>query len=196
MKQVLISIRPEWLVKILNGRKTVELRKRFPKDFRGWMNLYCTKGKPYLITWFFRRYFIADYITPEEKDDGLVKNGKVVGRVWVDNVEEIVMNEIENCDIVFNNYDSKGTDDLLWKMSISFDEFLDYHLENRRKGKNRKVATSLAIYFSKLEIFDKPKELGELKTAVHYPKNIIQIYLDYKPLTKAPQSWQYVEVEQ
>ena len=31
MKSVLISIRPEWCEKIINGRKTIEVRKTRPK---------------------------------------------------------------------------------------------------------------------------------------------------------------------
>ena len=45
MKAVLMSIRPQNLCHILNGEKTIELRTRFPKDFRGWVYLYCTKDK-------------------------------------------------------------------------------------------------------------------------------------------------------
>ena len=42
---VLISIRPEWMEKILSGEKTVEIRKRkpyFPAPFKCYV--YCTKG--------------------------------------------------------------------------------------------------------------------------------------------------------
>lgn len=46
MKKILISIRPEWVVKILNGEKTVEVRKTAPKcDFPCEVYIYCTKGK-------------------------------------------------------------------------------------------------------------------------------------------------------
>lgn len=93
MKSILMSIQSKWLCEILDGEKTVELRKRFPKDYRGWVYLYCTKAKPYLIR-FFGRYFIADYLAPEVKDDGLVKNGLVVARIWVDNVEESITFQI------------------------------------------------------------------------------------------------------
>lgn len=44
-KAVLISIRPEWVRKILNGSKTVEIRKTAPKcgvPFKGY--IYCTAG--------------------------------------------------------------------------------------------------------------------------------------------------------
>ena len=45
-KAVLISIRPEWVRKILNGSKTVEIRKTEPKcgvPFKCY--IYCTAGK-------------------------------------------------------------------------------------------------------------------------------------------------------
>lgn len=44
-KAVLISIRPEWVEKILSGEKTVEIRKRkpyFPTPFKCY--IYCTKS--------------------------------------------------------------------------------------------------------------------------------------------------------
>lgn len=46
MKAVLLSIRPEWCDKILNGKKTVELRKSCPvhgTPFK--VYIYCTKAK-------------------------------------------------------------------------------------------------------------------------------------------------------
>ncbi len=45
---VLLSIRPEWCQKIFRGEKTMEIRKNFPKDFRGQpfkCFVYCTKGQ-------------------------------------------------------------------------------------------------------------------------------------------------------
>ena len=44
-----MSIQPKWLVKILNGEKTMEIRRsvpdcKLPID----VYLYCTKGKPYI----------------------------------------------------------------------------------------------------------------------------------------------------
>ena len=52
-KTVLLSIRPEWCVKILNGEKTVEIRKNRPKlkpPFKCY--IYCTKAPKKLITIF------------------------------------------------------------------------------------------------------------------------------------------------
>ena len=58
MKAILMSIQSKWLAKIIDGDKSAELRKRFPKDYRGWVYLYCTKAKPYLLR-FFWRYFMS-----------------------------------------------------------------------------------------------------------------------------------------
>ena len=52
-KAVLLSLRPEWCVKILNGEKTVEIRKNRPKlkpPFKCY--IYCTKAPKKLITIF------------------------------------------------------------------------------------------------------------------------------------------------
>lgn len=46
-KSVLISIRPQWCQKIINGEKTVEVRKARPKlatPFKCY--IYCTRGRP------------------------------------------------------------------------------------------------------------------------------------------------------
>lgn len=80
-KSILMSIQPQWVAKILNGEKTIEVRKRFPKDFVGWVYIYCTKAKPYIC--------IDDegiiYKWKERTDDML--NGKIVAKFWCDKVE-------------------------------------------------------------------------------------------------------------
>jgi len=43
MTSILLSVRPEWLAKILNGEKTVEIRKNVPK-LPCEVFLYCTKA--------------------------------------------------------------------------------------------------------------------------------------------------------
>lgn len=70
MKAILMSIRPKWVAKILNGEKTIEIRKRFPKDFKGWVYIYCT----YNGNWVVGR--------------GNLINGSVIARFWCDKVEK------------------------------------------------------------------------------------------------------------
>lgn len=47
MKSVLISIRPEWVAKILSGEKTIEVRKTHPTKIETPFKcfIYCTKAK-------------------------------------------------------------------------------------------------------------------------------------------------------
>ena len=203
MKAILMSIRSHHLANILNGDKTIELRKRFPKDFRGWVYLYCTKGKPYL-TRIYGEWDLTKYGC-EESPSGNVRtvNGKVVCRFWVDNVEEIVLEDIsgnEQYNIVFENHTTKETEDKLKSMCLTFDEFLDYHLKSLAHKKDGFVV-SKAIHISKLEIFDKPKELGEF---YYYKKRLIDCGMDCPPyfdkvktqVHKAPQSWQYIYIKE
>ena len=98
MKSILLSIRPEWVAKILNGEKTIEVRKQFPKDYVGWVYIYCTKDKKY-----------ANLI-----NRGGFLTGMVVARFWCDKVEEISAKNIESftkdsCLTV------KQIEDYLWK---------------------------------------------------------------------------------
>lgn len=44
MKQILISIKPKLVAKILTGHKTLELRKTAPKELPCEVFIYCTKG--------------------------------------------------------------------------------------------------------------------------------------------------------
>lgn len=44
MKSVLISIRPEWVVKIVSGKKTIEVRKSAPKEVPFKAYIYCSYG--------------------------------------------------------------------------------------------------------------------------------------------------------
>ena len=50
MKAIMISIRPEFVEKILNGKKTIEIRKTEPNcKFPIKVYIYCTKGKTNLL---------------------------------------------------------------------------------------------------------------------------------------------------
>ena len=81
MKAVLISIRPEWVEKILNGEKTIEVRKTVPKletPFKCY--IYCTYGNKRDNYSLGKRglvvgEFICDEILPiEVLDTGAVRN--------------------------------------------------------------------------------------------------------------------------
>jgi len=186
MKAILMSIRPQNLCHILNGDKTIELRKRFPKDYRGWVYLYCTKaikGKPTLI----RSAFNHSYRLGTCYVDGFEINlaGKVVCRFWVDNVEEVLA----------LNWDTRT--DTLDEFNLSLKSCISIKDINNIFGDKE----GKAIHISKLEIFDKPKELGEF---YYYKKRLIDCGMDCPPyfdevktqVRKAPQSWQYIYIKE
>ena len=73
MKSILISIKPEWVVKILNGEKTIEIRKTMPKcELPIDVYIYCTKDKTYA-------YFL----------NGNQINSKIVAKFTLNKVEEV-----------------------------------------------------------------------------------------------------------
>ena len=162
MKMMMISIRPQWVVKILNGEKTIEIRKRFPSDYVGWVYVYCTKEKS---AW----YFNSEKTFVDIGEQSPTINGKVVARFWCDKVEEIDK----------DNLDGEYWKEIeYWKdeACLTYEELRSY-----LKGKNGK-----AIPITKLEIFDKPKDISEFKPHCNYPTN--------RRLNKAPQSWCYIEI--
>ena len=49
MKNIMISIKPQYVEKILNGEKTIEIRKTMPKcELPCKVYIYCTNGKDIL----------------------------------------------------------------------------------------------------------------------------------------------------
>lgn len=194
-KSILMSIRPQYVAKILNGEKTIEVRKKFPKDYVGWVYIYCTKDNK-------EGLHIAKDKWVCIKHNKVLKeccyNGTVVARFWCDKVEHF---EFETCSRDISGYwydNGQMVDKKLLKQScLTYDEFYDYI----------KCGEGYAIHISKLEVFDKPKEL---KSFVYYSKGggswcswLNCIYLDHTKeecenckeihLQKAPQSWCYVE---
>lgn len=106
-KSILLSIRPEWVAKILNGEKTIEVRKRFPKDYVGWVYIYCTKDKKY-----------ANLI-----NRGGFLTGMVVARFWCDKVEEITTEK----------WSPSKEQDLLKASCLTENQLFDYcNLESRK----------------------------------------------------------------
>lgn len=160
-KAILLSIKPKWVAKILNGEKTIEIRKKFPKDYRGWIYIYCTKDKeklyddcPNMCSRYksSKRYILNDFL-----------NGKVVARFWCDKVECIwkTTTSVWLCE--------NEISDKLYKGSCLSDIELDRYFKPEKLGVNYRYGH--AIHISDLEIFDEPKELSEFR---HY-KDITMI---------------------
>lgn len=178
MKAVLISIQPKWVAKIASGEKTIEVRKTAPKcevPFKCY--IYCTSAKPYLYKEAnppFELFLDSELYKGKGYDDRLF-SGKVIGEFVCDSAEWMSMRD---CD----------------KACMTLKEVVDY-------AKGKKL---YAWHISDLKIYDKPKELREFYTKKTcksckksgYESTACMYDEDCKvpiPITRAPQSWQYVE---
>ena len=190
MKAIMISIKPKWVAKILNGEKTIEIRKTMPKcDLPIDVYIYCTKNSkqelcyvPATETFY---CYPKDNIVAKQCDRmGLSFNGKVVAKFTLNYVGRL---KVIHDDI----YDNM----VIPNACITHKELEDYLKDN----------VGYAWHISNLEIFDRPRELCEFHTNIKKepPEELLcpecgkpMEYYEYKYLTKAPQSWCYVEVEE
>ena len=183
-KAIFLSVRPEYVLNILNGDKTLELRKRVPKDFKGWVYLYVTKAEPILCK-FNNSYYdlLSDKFRIINKVEKL--NSKVVARFSFDEYKIIERDSAGN---YYNNNDITN----IMKLScLGYDQIHEY-----ANGKKHLYAW----HIKKLEIFDEPKALSEFYTwnkqkYLSNPLNIDDGGFKWE-VTKAPQSYMYVEVEE
>ena len=147
MDNYILSVRPEWLAKILNREKTIELRKTAPQT-PCVMLLYCTKlpnvlidFKEYVTETNHTRYILCDYLKKHSKQI----NGKIVGKFTLKNVETVSERWTGNEYI----FDDEKT---LNMACISACELEQYQTKRN---------PIFAWHISDLVIFDEPKELAE-----------------------------------
>lgn len=89
MKSILISVKPKWVEKILNGEKTIEIRKSMPKCALPCnVYIYCTMGfNPCII----------------HRSKPYVANGKVVAEFTLREVEQIKRHQVYNGKVIKEN---------------------------------------------------------------------------------------------
>ena len=116
-----------------------------------------------------------------------------VGKVGLcfecDRVEEILCKENGN---FYTNFLSNRK--LLTQSCLSQNDLRDYMAGNWKQKFCSYWYGGYAIHITKLEIFDKPKELKEFEHRVYYSHDVYGGTSRKMPLTKAPQSWGYIEV--
>ena len=159
MKAIMISIKPEWVAKIFNGEKTIEIRKTMPKcDLPCKVYIYCTKDKKHLVApfrfiegWKYREYNEnTNYACGCTANMGEDINGKVVAEFTLKN---IVKFDIES--IIF-----MGKEKELMQKSCLGGLSLRKYLGN-------KIGYAWGI--DDLKIYNKPKELSEFYGAKECP---------------------------
>ncbi len=147
MKAIMLSVKPEWVKKILDGEKTIEIRKVFPSDYVGWVYIYCTKAKSELYSTD-KGYVLTDFGIGSYYKNITLLNGKVVARFWCDRVQVNHVLPSERI-LPFNG----NVEPLLDKLCLTKYEVMDY-------GRGQDYYARL-IFITKLKVFGKPKELSE-----------------------------------
>ena len=203
MKSILISIKPKYCELIVNGKKTVEVRKTKPKiDEPFKCYIYCTKGNEILGC----HSEYKDNIRDNEHEykvftlhgqDKNAFNGKVIGEFVCDRIDEIGYSPEMHGQYVSN------IENLHEVSCVNFEEMFDYIADGFGYG----------WHISNLVIYDKPKELSEFKRWCEdyydcYHCDSCKYFIDgrgyeydesdcacngMKPIERPFQSWGYVE---
>ncbi len=171
MKKILLSIRPEWVEKILCGDKTLELRKSKPSiDTPFKCYIYCTKGGSilrvahYCVAQGIRCWKRVFYFCDRGRDNERNLNGKVVGEFMCDTIYQLKQGET-GLFFVNDSNDVLNSVVAMWISCLKKHQICDY--VNHSDG--------YMWHIKDLVIYDKPKTLAELG------------------VSKAPQSWCYCE---
>lgn len=190
MTEILMSIRPEWVEKILSGKKTVEVRKSAPKETPFKVYIYCTKGKMpnkrylYLNEQKVReKYGVTGYWSEakecleinkgnnyEYKTSLLYRN--VCAEFLCGKVTEIPPCTEHN-GIHYPLISKPELAEAVSNACLTHEELFLYGVKkvNGCYGASSKVSKLYAIHISDLVIYDTPKELGEFYTQCEYDKN-------------------------
>lgn len=183
-KAVMISIRPKWCEKIVNGDKTIEVRKTRPKmntPFKCY--IYCTLPK----------YPHEDFIATDYPKPQFYGGGKVIGEFTCDRIYKI---DKDSTDFLFKAgglsvYKQAAEEKCGLCVAMTDDELHGYLGHCQGYG----------WHISKLEIYDTPKELSEFKTLCRVDAdccacpyyNYTKMECDGRVIGRPPQSWCYVE---
>lgn len=202
MKSIMLSIKPQWIEKIINKEKTIEIRKSKPScELPCKVYIYCTKNNG---KWIGQYPF---YKLCDKKLNDL--NGKVVGEFTLNKITKHEKNFIDfNDDICYNfkvvDVKNAGfdTDALLL---VDFDAFVETY------GNDKPL---YAWHIDNLKIYDKPKELSEFSSFIPNNKcekhengfacdkcdaydkehdTCLALYYCHKPIKRPPQSYMFVE---
>lgn len=214
-KAVLISIKPEWVEKILNRVKIKEFRQTIPKcELPCKVYIYCTKSRPNLCDRRNADIKLADFEFVNNLDgDDVLLNGKVVAEFTLNKVDKIgLADDFRKYGLWLLNdetvLEDSQIEQFLRDSCLTYEQLTDYI--GCGDVENWTFENGYAWHIDNLNIYDKPKELSEFtlpeceksECACENCKHLEVINTPYayetncvKPrkLTKAPQSWCYVE---
>lgn len=172
-KSVMLSVRPKWCGKIVNGDKTIEVRKTRPKmntPFKCY--IYCTLPK----------YPHEDFIATDYPKPQFYGGGKVIGEFTCDRIFPI--------NVFDNGCIQNWFFEHMERSCLTYEGLADY-IGNGRTGHG--------WHISNLKIYDTPKELSKFSRPF---ENCIDKVCDEfgcascengGHIKRPPQSWCYVE---
>lgn len=177
MKAILMSIHPKWCEKIFNGEKTIEVRTREPMLITPFkVYVYETKGKT--------KYWSQPMPMPYTEG-----RGKVIGSFVCDKIEKIDLQA--QCTATLSE---RWTFNRIAKQACLTAEQLNEYLS----GNN-----GYSWHITEPKLFDKPRELTFYKPCPKKWKNcpVCEFYSSYtgccaNRLTRPPQSWCYIEIDE
>ena len=194
MREIMISIQPQWVEKILNGEKTIEIRKTIPKcELPCKVYIYCTNSK--------RKYLRK--LEAYNQTIFITENKDIVGRT--DKVKSIigeystfcesggfngkVVAEF-TCDFILNGKEDAQTWEYISENScVPSRDLYKYCGENE----DEEINYCYGWHIDNLKIYDKPKELSDFTHNVpDYSNGVVMYSLKPEPLKKPFQSWGYV----
>ena len=179
-KAVMLSVRPKWCEKIINGEKTIEVRKTRPKletPFKCY--IYCTIGGQDLNIPISQERLVRDYL-----ETGSMKslncplgNGKVIGEFTCDRIYELET-KARGGSYYVKNEDQPTTNFIARQSCLGLKDMHDYlHAQ-----------TGYGWHITDLRIYNVPRELNEF-TGLRNTKFGAEPY----DIKRPPQSWCYVE---
>jgi predicted transcriptional regulator len=197
MKALLLSIRPEYAINILNGEKTLELRKSVPKGYKGWVYVYVTKGKPRLSVVHDDENGKTYYYL--NSNWGRELNATIPFRFWFEEYISYKYYADDNTYFVKRPQDfGYGAEGALKSLCLTRDEFKEY-------GKGKGL---YAWHIKKLDTFYEPMQLSDFYRGTFYdaPFKLSTLkkgeyinkvkWLEMSTLKHPPQSWRYVYVKE
>ena len=153
MKAIMISIQPQWVEKILNGEKTIEIRKTKPScELPCKVYIYCTM--------------------PNKQENRKPHSWEVV---WLKRVvAEFTLNKVDTIEIcdpcVLRNGEQQDWHWFKSNACLDSKEIISYiGYGNDHDGWGNEYAKGYAWHIDDLKIYDKPKELSEFYGAKECP---------------------------
>ena len=187
MKSIMISIQPQWVSKILNKEKLVEIRKTKPKcELPCKVYIYCTM--------------------PNKQENRKPHSWEVV---WLKRVvAEFTLNKVDILERDLNDWLPKN------RYDISNELLKDINLNQEQLWNCGQGKTLYAWYIDNLKIYDKPKELSDFSHFIPNNKcptkqcgtncedcpnydeeheTCLALYYAHRVIKRPPMNWYYVE---